>query len=95
MGTVVFPDAPLKIFLTASAEERAARRYNQLINKGESVSLSALLDDIQARDLRDVGRQVAPLRPADTALVIDSTGISVDEVVKAVMDQAVLLKLVH
>lgn len=85
MGTVVFPDAPLKIFLTATAEERAQRRYNQLINKGGSVSLPALLEDIRARDARDMGRAVAPLRPADDALTIDSTALSIAEVVNAVL----------
>jgi cytidylate kinase len=88
MGTVVFADAPLKIYLTASAEERAQRRYNQLINKGESVSLPSLLEDICARDDRDTNRLVAPLRPAVDAVVIDSTQMNIDEVVKAVLDLA-------
>ena len=88
MGTVVFTDAPLKIYLTASAEERAQRRYNQLINKGQGVSLPSLLEDICARDDRDMNRTVAPLRPAMDAVVIDSTQMNIDEVMKAVLDLA-------
>ena len=88
MGTVVFLDAPLKVYLTASAEERARRRYNQLINKGQGVSLPSLLEDICARDDRDMNRAVAPLRPAADAVVIDSTQMNIDEVVKAVLDLA-------
>lgn len=88
MGTVVFTDAPLKIYLTASAEERAQRRYNQLINKGQGVSLPSLLEDICARDDRDMNRLVAPLRPAMDAVVIDSTQMNIDEVMKAVLDLA-------
>ena len=88
MGTVVFTDAPLKIYLTASAEERAERRYNQLINKGQGVSLPSLLEDICARDDRDINRLVAPLRPAMDAVVIDSTQMNIDEVMKAVLDLA-------
>lgn len=80
MGTVVFTAAPLKIFLIASAEERAERRYKQLINKGESVSLAALLEDIRARDKRDSEREVAPLKPADDAVIVDSSGLGIDEV---------------
>jgi cytidylate kinase len=88
MGTVVFPDAALKIYLTATAEERAQRRYKQLINKGQGVSLPSLLEDIRARDDRDMNRAVAPLRPAGDAVVIDSTTMDIDEVVKAVLDLA-------
>jgi len=84
MGTTVFPDAKVKIFLTASAEERADRRYKQLIEKGESVSLRALLEDIQARDDRDMNRSTSPLKPADDALVLDSTSMSIREVLEAV-----------
>lgn len=80
MGTVVFPDAPLKVFLTASAEERANRRYQQLKAKGGSVSLADLLEDIRARDERDTQRAVAPLRAATDAIVIDSTGMSIQDV---------------
>ncbi|WP_440225783.1 (d)CMP kinase [Dokdonella sp. MW10] len=85
MGTVIFPDAPFKVFLTASADERARRRYKQLKDKGLNVTLSALLREIQARDERDAARVVAPLRPADDALTIDTTGIPVDGVVAAVL----------
>ena len=73
MGTVVFPDAPLKVFLTASAEERARRRYLQLKAKGDDVSLSGLLDEIRARDERDTQRAIAPLKPAADAIQLDST----------------------
>ena len=80
MGTVIFPDAGLKIFLTASAEIRAERRYKQLKEKGESVNLTRLFREIKARDLRDQSRSVAPLRPAEDAVIIDSTDLSIDEV---------------
>jgi cytidylate kinase len=85
MGTVIFPDAPYKVFLTASAEERAERRYNQLKDKGVSVTLDGLLREILARDARDAQRTVAPLRPADDAVHIDTTGLSIDEVVERVL----------
>jgi cytidylate kinase len=85
MGTVVFPDAPLKFFLTASAAERAQRRYKQLIAKGESVSLPRLLADIEERDRRDSERAVSPLLPAEDAIVIDSTGLPIPEVFEQVM----------
>jgi len=80
MGTVIFPDAKLKIFLTASAEIRAQRRYKQLKEKGESVNLTRLFREIKARDLRDQSRSIAPLRPAEDAVIIDSTRLSIDEV---------------
>lgn len=85
MGTVVFGDAPLKLFLTASAEERAQRRYKQLIAKGQSVSLPRLLEDIEERDARDANREVSPLVPAGDAIVIDSTARPVEEVFKQVL----------
>lgn len=85
MGTVVFPAADLKFFLTASAEERAERRFNQLISKGESVSLPRLLEDIQERDARDSTRSVSPLVPAEDAMVIDSTATSIEQVFDQVM----------
>jgi len=88
MGTVVFPQAPLKIYLDASAEERADRRYKQLINKGVGASLQAILEDIQARDARDMNRKVAPLKPADDAIRLDTTTMSIDEVLAAVLDEA-------
>jgi cytidylate kinase len=80
MGTVIFPDAKLKIFLTASADIRAQRRYKQLKEKGESVNLTRLFKEIKARDLRDQSREIAPLRPAEDAVIIDSTEMSIDEV---------------
>jgi cytidylate kinase len=85
MGTVIFPDAYLKIFLTASAEIRAKRRHKQLKEKGESVNLSRLFREIKARDLRDQSRSIAPLRPAEDAVIIDSTNLSIDEVLKKVI----------
>jgi cytidylate kinase len=86
MGTVIFPDAPFKVFLTASAGERAERRYKQLKDKGVSVTLDGLLREILARDARDANRAVAPLRPAADAVRIDTTGIGIDEVVARVLD---------
>lgn len=80
MGTIVFPNAQAKIFLTASAEERALRRFNQLKDKGHDVSMSRLLVDIQARDERDANRSVAPLVPAGDALVLDSTELDIKQV---------------
>ncbi len=85
MGTVVFPNAGAKFFLTASAEERAQRRYKQLINKGVSVNLRALLQDINSRDERDANRKVSPLRPADDADVIDTTTLTIEEVLEKVL----------
>ena len=82
MGTVVFPDAPVKIFLDASADERARRRYKQLQLKGLDVRFDALLSEIQQRDDRDRNRAVAPLKPADDALLLDSTRLSIEEVVE-------------
>ncbi|AAU92308.1 MULTISPECIES: (d)CMP kinase [Methylococcus] len=82
MGTVVFPDAPYKVFLTASAEVRARRRYNQLKEKGMDVSLAHLTEEIEERDRRDRERQIAPLRAAADAVVIDSSDLSVDEVIQ-------------
>ena len=85
MGTVIFPDAATKVFLTASASERAERRYKQLKDKGVSVTLDGLLREILARDARDASRAVAPLRPADDAVRIDTTGLSIDDVVARVL----------
>lgn len=85
MGTVVFPEAPLKIFLTASPEERALRRYKQLKDKGSDVSLPALSREITERDLRDSTRAVAPLKPAPDAEVIDSTSLSIEQVIDRVI----------
>jgi cytidylate kinase len=85
MGTVIFPDAPYKVFLTASAEERAERRHKQLSEKGISVTLPGLLREILARDARDATRAVAPLRPAEDAVRIDTTGLSIEAVVERVL----------
>ncbi|PBS13930.1 cytidylate kinase [Lysobacteraceae bacterium NML93-0792] len=85
MGTVIFPDARWKVFLTASAEERAERRYKQLKNKGVSVTMDGLLREILARDARDANRAVAPLRPAEEAVRIDTTGLGIDAVVSQVL----------
>lgn len=85
MGTVVFPDARLKIFLTASAEERARRRHNQLKDKGSGASLAALSLEIAERDRRDSTRPVAPLVPAADAVLVDSTSLSIEEVVDLIM----------
>ncbi len=86
MGTVVFTDAPVKVFLTASAEERGRRRYKQLTDKGISASLPALIEDIRARDERDSNRAVAPLKPAEDAVLIDSTSMNIDEVCDQVLN---------
>jgi cytidylate kinase len=88
MGSVVFPDAGLKVFLTASAQERAKRRYKQLKDKGIDVSLPALSRDIEERDRRDTERSVAPLKPAADARMLDSSSLTVDEVVQTVLDWA-------
>jgi CMP/dCMP kinase len=85
MGTIVFPEAGLKIYLTASAEERARRRYKQLKEKGLDVSLAALSQEILERDRRDSSRAVAPLRPAADAVMIDSTGMPIEGVVDAIL----------
>jgi len=93
MGTVIFPDAPYKVFLTASAEERARRRYHQLhpsaqqrlSGEPDSAIMSGLLREILARDTRDANRAVAPLRPAEGAVIIESTGIGIDAVVERVL----------
>ncbi|WP_312514549.1 (d)CMP kinase [Stutzerimonas nitrititolerans] len=87
MGTVVFPDATLKIFLTASAEERARRRYLQLKAKGDDVNLASLLDEIRARDERDTQRTVAPLKPADDAIQLDSTALSIEQVLGQILSE--------
>ncbi|RJG13826.1 (d)CMP kinase [Pseudomonas cavernicola] len=87
MGTVVFPEAPLKIFLTASAEERARRRYLQLKAKGDDVSLTSLLDEIRARDERDTQRAVAPLKPAPDAIQLDSTELSIEQVLERILSE--------
>ncbi|HET6718730.1 MAG TPA: (d)CMP kinase, partial [Rhodocyclaceae bacterium] len=85
MGSVIFPDAPLKVFLTASAEARAERRYKQLIAKGNSVILRDLLQDLQERDARDSQRSVAPLQQGEGALLLDTTALSIDQAVDQVL----------
>jgi CMP/dCMP kinase len=85
MGTAVFPDATLKIFLTASLEERAQRRYKQLIGKGIDAILPALLRDLKERDQRDSERAISPLKPAEDAIVIDTTDLTIDQVVNQVL----------
>ena len=87
MGTVVFPDAVLKVFLTASTATRAQRRYKQLIDKGNSANLAALSRDLEERDQRDAAREVAPLKPAADAVSVDSSDLTVDQVVDRVLQQ--------
>lgn len=88
MGTVVFTDAPLKIYLTASADERARRRVKQLQEKGIDVKFQAILSEIQTRDERDMNRDVAPLKPADDAITLDTTEMSIPEVVTQIINLA-------
>jgi len=85
MGTVVFPDAPLKVFLTASAEERARRRYQQLKQAGVAATLSGLLDEIKQRDKRDSERATAPLKPAADAIQLDSTQLTIEQVLEHIL----------
>lgn len=85
MGTTVFPDAKLKIFMTASAEARAERRYKQLMEKGIHASLAALVDDLRARDEQDANRSVSPLKPAPDAVLLDTTHMGIDDVTAKVL----------
>ena len=85
MGTVIFPDAAFKVFLTASAAERAKRRYKQLKAKGLGITLTGLQQEIEVRDRRDASRAVAPLKPAEDAVLVDTTGMGIDEVVAKVL----------
>lgn len=85
MGTVVFPDATLKVFLTASAATRAERRFRQLRERGQAADLPALVRDLQARDQRDAERAHAPLKPAGDAYMLDTTGLTIEEVVTQVL----------
>ncbi|MGB5325992.1 MAG: (d)CMP kinase [Pseudomonadales bacterium] len=94
MGTIVFRDAPLKVYLTASVEARAERRYKQLLAKGQSGSLARLAEAIAARDRSDMERPVAPLKPAPDAFYIDSTDMSIDAVCAAILERASERKLV-
>ena len=86
MGSVVFPDAQLKVFLTASTQVRAERRYKQLIEKGMSANISTLLKDLQERDARDAARSVAPLQKCTDAELLDTTQLSIEQAVQAVLD---------
>jgi CMP/dCMP kinase len=95
MGTVVFPDAPVKIFLTASAEERARRRVVQLQEAGLEPDRIQILEDIRARDLRDTQRSAAPLKPAPDAVVLDSTNMSIDQVLEAILQRVSFFQLNH
>ena len=85
MGTIVFPDAEVKIFLTASAEERARRRHLQLKEKGINVNLGDLIEELRERDKRDSERKVAPLKPAEDAIIIDTDALSIDQVVTLIL----------
>ncbi len=86
MGTIIFPGAPLKVFLTASTEKRAERRYKQLISKGISTTLPSLRADLEARDARDSSRSVAPRRPAEDARLLDNSDLTVEKSVDLVLD---------
>jgi 3-phosphoshikimate 1-carboxyvinyltransferase len=86
MGSVIFPDAPLKIYLTASAPHRAERRHKQLISKGNSATLKDIQEDLEARDARDMSRRAAPLKPADDALLLDNSDLSIEKSVTQVVD---------
>jgi len=86
MGTVVFPDARLKVYLTASVEARAGRRYKQLIEKGIPANMTTLSQELRARDARDFGRSTAPLMPAKDAYQLDSSALTIDEVVARILD---------
>jgi CMP/dCMP kinase len=88
MGTTVFPNAKLKVFMTASCEERAKRRYNQLKEKGISANLAALVTDLTVRDEQDANRAVSPLKPADDAIMLDTTEMSIDQVTEKVLELA-------
>ena len=85
MGTVIFPDAALKVFLTASAEARAERRYKQLIDKGFSANIEDLLKDLNERDARDANRAIAPLKPAEDAYLLDTSNLTVQQAVDQVL----------
>lgn len=85
MGTIVFPNAPLKIFLTASAEERAKRRYQDFLEKDEKTTFESVLEQISERDQRDATRAIAPLKPAQDAVIIDSSGKTQDDILKSIL----------
>ena len=86
MGTVIFPEADLKIYLTASLEERAKRREMQLKTLGTKVNMRTLLDELEARDKKDIERDLSPLKPAEDSFVIDTTGLSPEEVLERIRD---------
>ena len=86
MGTVVFPDATLKVYLTANVEARAGRRHKQLIEKGFPANIATLSQELRARDARDAGRTASPLKPAEDAYLLDSSGLTIEEVVAQVLD---------
>jgi len=86
MGTVLFPDAPLKIYLTASALHRAERRYKQLISKGKTTTIAAIQQDLEARDAKDMSRQVAPLKPAENAKLLDNSDLTIEKSLDQVID---------
>jgi cytidylate kinase len=92
MGTVIFPHAPLKVFLTASTEARAQRRYKQLIDKGFSANMEDLLSDLQARDARDTNRAIAPLVPAEDAHMLDTSNMTAQEAIDDVLKWYAQLK---
>ncbi|MES2614691.1 MAG: (d)CMP kinase [Bdellovibrionota bacterium] len=94
MGTVIFPSAPLKIFLTASVEERAKRRYKELTLEGEKIEFEKLVKDINERDFRDSNRSTAPLKPAEDAIILDSTYTSQEEITVQILHLAVAKKLI-
>jgi cytidylate kinase len=85
IGTVICPEAEVKLYITASAEARAGRRYRELIGRGQAADEGTVLADVQARDARDAGRAIAPLRPAEDAVVIDTSAMSIAEAVAAAM----------
>ena len=87
MGTVVFPDAKLKIFLTASVSERAQRRYKQQIDKGIDANLPDLLAELKERDRRDIERPISPLKPAKDAVILDSTELTIDQVTEQILSE--------
>ena len=86
VGTIVFPDAEVKIFLTAKAEERAKRRWQELIQRGEDVELQKVIDEVSERDDRDASRDVAPLKPASDAVIFDTSALGLDAVVKELVE---------
>ena len=86
MGTVVFPDAPLKVYLTANALHRAERRHKQLISKGNTTTIVAIQKDLEARDQRDMSRKAAPLKPAENAWLLDNSELTIEQSLKHVID---------